>query len=566
MEFLRQKRIVLTFYLFLILFIPIIARLTNIQLTHGPEYARRALEQRSIKVVLEDIPRGDILDRNLKSLTGSGMPLKIVVFPSLMKKPQETAQHISEILSVNKKEIIRQFSKGSGILPYPLGPDQIRLIKQADLDGVMVLPVQQRYYNQPLAAHLIGHLGSISSVEKLKELSAFSEKEYQLNDLVGKMGLEKYYEQQLKATRPERLVRAYADAAGLLLKGMGIKLNTSEIDPGRQHVVTTIDYRMQEIVEQVMDEYVQRGAVVVMDVHTGDILAMASRPNFHPGRVAQMLDNASADTFVDHCISLYQPGSIFKVIVAAAALEEGIVTKDSIFTCLGDKSQLVKCWQDQGHGNITFARAFALSCNPVFAEVGLELGAEKLIEYAKKFGLENQDIIGYPVTFDERQDLHLISKPNNLVNSSIGQGPVLVTPVQLTAMMNTIINDGVYIPPRLVRELRKSDETIVERFAPGNSYKAVSPGTAAQLKEMLNMVVQEGVGQQAMIKNYGSAGKTGSAEVAGKETVNAWFSGYAPAQDPRYVATVLVEDGISGGETAAPVFRNIMEKLLNHNN
>ncbi|MBM7854044.1 penicillin-binding protein 2 [Desulfohalotomaculum tongense] len=562
MEYRRQKRMVLTFYLLLILFIPIIARLADVQLARGPEYARRALEQRSMKVVLEDIPRGDILDRNLKSLTGSGLQQKIVIFPSLMDDPQRVAESLAGILGEDTQKLIEQFARGSGTLPYPLGMEQIRLIKEANWRGVLVLPVRQRYYNQPLASHLIGHLGSISSPGKLEELSAASTKCYHLNDLIGQMGLEKYYEQQLKATRPERLVRAFADAAGTLLAGMGIKLETSAADPGRQHVVTTIDYRIQRVVERVMDKYVRCGAVVVMDVHTGDIVAMASRPNFHPARVSSQLETASPETFVDHCTALYQPGSIFKVIVAAAALEEGIVTEDTTFTCRGKNSKLVKCWYHPGHGTITFAEAFAQSCNPVFAQVGLQLGAGKIIDYARKFGLDNQTVIGYPVPEDKRQDLNLIAAPYNLVNSSIGQGPVLATPIQITAMMNTIINDGMYIPPRLVRELRKSDGTIVQRFAPGDSYKVISGATASQLREMLLLVVQKGGGRKALVQNYGSAGKTGSAEVEGQERVNAWFSGYAPVPNPRYVATVLVEQGISGSESAAPVFREIMEETL----
>ncbi|MTI81209.1 MAG: penicillin-binding protein 2 [Firmicutes bacterium] len=562
MDVLRQKRMVLTFYLFLILFIPIMARLVDIQLAHGSEYAHRALEQRSMKVVLEDIPRGDILDRNLKSLTGTGMPQKVVVFPSLLEDPQKSAETLADILGHNTEELIKHFSKGSGILPYPLRMEQVRQIKEAKQRGVMVLPVQQRYYNQPLATHVVGHLGSISSQQLMEKLSEDSGKTYQLNDMIGAMGLEKYYEQQLKATQSERLVRAFADAAGSFLEGMGIKLQTNRTDPGRQHVVTTIDRQVQQKVEQIMDEQVQRGAVVVMDVHTGDIVAMASRPNFHPEEVSEVLQTDSSYTFIDHGTSLYQPGSIFKVIVAAAALEEGLVNYNTTFICEGANDPLIRCWNHIGHGSISFSEAFAQSCNPVFAELGLKLGAEKLIDYARRFGMDNQEVIGYPVPIDNRQDLNSIGQGYNLVNSSIGQGPVMSTPVQITTMMNTIINDGIYIPPRLVRELRKTDGTIINRFIPGSSHKVISKETAHQVSELLTLVVQDGVGKKAKVTSYGSAGKTGSAEVAGQEKVNAWFSGYAPTQNPRYVVTVLVEQGISGGETAAPVFEKIMEQIL----
>lgn len=562
MDFLREKRIVKTFYLIIILFIPIIAQLAEVQIVQGPEYARKALEQRSITVVLEDIPRGDILDRNLKSLTGSEMQLRVVIFPNIMNEPYEVAAGLSSILGVYDHELLGYISGGSGTLPYNLRPEQIMRIQEQNWQGVMVLPVYHRYHNQPLASHVTGHLGQASSREALERMMALSEKRYNISDPVGLMGLEKYYEHHLKGTQPERSVRAFADAAGSYLAGMGFQLETNVVDHGRRHVVTTIDYRIQKIVEQVMDEQVERGAVVVMDVNTGDIVAMASRPNFHPAQVSSIIGSAPPDTFIDHCTSLYQPGSIFKVVVAVAALEEGLVTPDSTFVCLGENANYVRCWHKPGHGPISFAQAFADSCNPTFAELGLKLGAEKIIYYAQRMGLDKQDVIGYPIPADTRQDWSLIGQPYNLVNSSIGQGPVLATPVQLSSMINVIVNDGTYIPPRLVRDLRKTDGTVVERYAPGVSYKAISTSTARQMKELLTLVVDDGVGGQAMVPNYGSAGKTGSAEVQGQREANAWFSGYAPANNPRYVTTVLVVQGVSGGETAGPVFREIMEQVL----
>ncbi len=563
MNLFQQKRLVKTFYLLLILFIPIVVRLIDVQITHSPEYARRALEQQSVKVVLEDIPRGDILDRNHHSLTGSDTEERIIVFPDLMDDPLEVAKVLADIVGVKKEEVLKQIRAGSGILPYQLSLEQVEKIKEAAYDGVTVLPVEYRYYGQPLAVHVVGHLGSISSQEMLTELTAAADKPYALGDLVGQMGLEKYYEPYLKATAPERLVYTVADAAGNLLAGIGLKVEVERPDPKRCDVVTTIDYRIQQIVEKVMDENeIKQGAVVVMDVHNGDIVAMASRPNFHPAEVSRFMGKDSVNTFIDHCTALYQPGSIFKIVVAAAALEEGLVTLDSTFVCLGHNADLVSCWHHTGHGLITFKEAFAQSCNPVFAELALELGAEKIISYAQKLGLDNQTIIGYPYPEDTRQDLNKIAEPYNLVNSSIGQGPVLASPVQLTAMLNAVVNDGTYLPPRLVRELRTADGKVVKRFAVGNSNKAISAATAEQLRELLSFSVQEGVASKAMVAHFGSAGKTGSAELPGKTEVNAWFCGYAPLDRPRYAVTVLVEQGVSGGESAAPIFKEIIEQSL----
>jgi penicillin-binding protein 2 len=300
-----------------------------------------------------------------------------------------------------------------------------------------------------------------------------------------------------------------------------------------------------------------------MEAGTGDILAMAGRPGYNPARLEQYLGAGSDERLFDHCTALYQPGSVFKVVVAAAALEEGVVTPESRFTCRGDKESLIRCWKDTGHGDIDFSQAFAESCNPSFARVGLSLGAQRLIEYARRFGLDNQSVIGYPVPSDPRQDLKLIGAPYNLVNSSVGQGPVLVSPVQVSSMLNTIITGGIYREPRLVKEVRKYNGTADREFHPDQGKRAISPDTADKMRRLLELVIDEGTGKEAQAQDYTSAGKSGSAQIGnGKGPVNAWFTGYAPRVNPRYIVTVLVEQGVSGGESAAPVFREIMEQIL----
>lgn len=562
MDLLRQKRMVQIFYLFSLLFLLIIARLANVQLNYGAEYAYKALQQRTTQVVLETIPRGDILDRNLKSLTGSRLQQRVIIFPSLVVQPLVVKQALAAILGVETQAIAKQFTRGNTILPNILYSEQINQIQMQDWQGVMVLPVRCRYGQNPLAVHLVGHLGKISSWQMKAALTNVSGKPYQLNDLVGKTGLEKYYEHQLKATQPQRLVRAFTDATGSLLVGIGFETVLDIKDSGRQHLVTTIDYQTQQIVERVLDKHIRRGAVVVMDVRTGEIVALASRPDFHPAEIPGILETAPADTFVNHAISLQKPGSLFKVLVAAAAIEEGIATPNSIFTCQGKSSRLVPCWYSPGHGKITLKRAFAESCNPAFAQLGLKLGAENIIAYAGKFGLANQSITGYPYRADPRQDWQQVGELHNLVNSSIGQGPVLTTPVQLTAMLNTIANNGKYVQPRVIKARHNSDGEVIKHHQIDAGYQVISVDTALQMQKLLSLAVYDGVGHQAMVANHGSAGKTGSAEIDGQAGVSAWFSGYAPLDNPRYVTTVLVIQGESGGKTAAPVFREIMEQIL----
>ncbi|MCG9969085.1 penicillin-binding protein 2 [Pelotomaculum terephthalicicum JT] len=533
-----------------------------IQIRDGGKYAAMALEQGSIYVSLEDVCRGKILDRNLVSLTGGQEAERIVVFPSIIEK-EEVIRGLSEILDVPRTVLAGLLNGAPCYLPYQLSQAQVEAVKERGWKGVAVLPVNFRYGDRPLAAQVTGHLGKITSREELSTLSSESNKVYHYGDVVGKIGLESMYESELKGERPERSARVYRDAGGNILNGSVLTVEEGGRDGRRQDLVLTIDARIQQVVEDVMDNKAIKGAVVVMEAGTGDLLAMAGRPAFHPARVEDYLREGGGERFFDRCTALYQPGSIFKIVVAAAALEEGVAGTDSLFTCGGTKDNLIHCWNDAGHGSITFSRAFAESCNPAFARVGLSLGAQKIIGYAGKLGLDNQSVTGYPVTPDPRQDLSLIGEPYNLVNSSVGQGPVLVSPVQVTAMVNAVVSDGVYRVPRLVKEVRKSSGGAAEEFASDAGRQAIRPDTAAVLRDLLELATDEGAGKEASVPFYGSAGKTGSAQTGNsKQSVNAWFTGYAPRVNPRYIVTVLVEDGASGSESAAPVFREIMEQIL----
>ncbi|BAF59251.1 MAG: penicillin-binding protein 2 [Pelotomaculum sp.] len=562
MDILRQKRLVQIFFIFWLCFLGLIARLWLIQIRDGPVYSALALEQGSYWVSLEDAPRGKILDRNLVPIAGERREDRVVVFPMVMKDREEVARGLADVLQADFNEVRRRLEGGAGYLPYRVAPEQSAAIKERGWPGVLVLPVLFRYGERTLAAQTVGHLGKISSHDEFLRLKEQSKKIYHYGDMVGKTGLERYYEEELKGLRPLEAVRVFTDAAGRLLGGPSFYLEKQAEDRERRDLVLTIDGRIQKAVEDVMDRRVPGGAVVVMEAGTGDILAMASRPGFNPAVPGQGAAGGAGESFLDRCTALYQPGSIFKIAVAAAAIEEGIVKERSRFACRGEKDDMIRCWKDEGHGETDFAHAFAGSCNPAFAQIGLKLGALKLIEYAGRLGLDEQTVIGYPVPFDRRQDLRLIGEPYNLVNSSIGQGPVLVTPVQVASMLNAVVSGGIYRQPRLVMEVRQSGSS-VRQFLPDEGRPAISPETAARLRSLLELVVDEGVGREAQVDGCGSAGKTGSAQTGDAAgTVHAWFAGYAPRANPRYIAVVLIEGGASGGRSAAPVFKEIMEQIV----
>lgn len=558
-EIFRQQRLVHIFTLLAVCFFGLTGRLWYVQVSRGDLYRAMALEQVSSWVTLEEAARGDILDRNLLPLTGTREENRIILFPLAVDDKNEVSRGLAEILGTDVALIATFLAGEPSYLPFSPAPAQIQAILDKGWKGVMVLPVKMRYADRQLAAQVIGHLGKISSWQEFQELSAKSGKLYHFGDAVGKAGLEKYYEEALKGLWPQKSVRVFADARGSLLGGPQFFIDERVGDSARQDLVLTLDARIQQVVEDVMDARVGKGAVVVMEAGSGDILALASRPGFH----VMPEDNGNvSENYFDHCSALYQPGSIFKLVVAAAAIEEGLFTPTSRFTCTGEKDRLVPCWNKDGHGQLDLQKAFADSCNPVFARVGLALGADKVIAYTRRLGLDNQAIAGYPVQDDPRQDLNLISAPYNLAGCSVGQGPVLVTPVQIAAMTNAIVSDGIYQTPRLVKEFRNSAGKSAEVAKP-EEVRAISSQTAAVMRSFMEAAVKQGTGQGAFIPVNGSAGKTGSAQTGNSDgLVNAWFTGYAPLAQPRYIITVLVEEGESGSESAAPVFKEIMKQIL----
>lgn len=563
MQIKRQGRMVVAFLTISFCLLALLLRLAYIQLEQADKLSLMAMARDTAMLSLEDYLRGDILDRNGHSLTGSYLANRVAIFPFAVADKDRAAEELARILNVRPSVLDRYFKGELKYLPFDITPAQAETIRQKFSFGITVLPVKHRYGPDPLAPHITGHLGKIPSPQTLQVLNSQGQKTYNYGDWIGVMGLEKYYEYQLKGHVPVREAHALVDARGRLIGENILRVNNNRLDPGRHDVVTTIDIEVQQVVEKVLDRRVQKGAVVVMRPNSGDILACASRPDFNPAPAKISVDDQKKGAYINRATSFFQPGSLFKITLACAALEEGLKGTDTVFFCDGAKDTPIRCWYSPGHGEISLHDAVVNSCNPAFVQLGEKLGAGIIIEYARKLGLGNNSIIGLPDATGRRQNLKAIAAPFNLANSSIGQGPVLVTPVQLTAMMNVIVSGGYYYQPRIVRELSTANNEAI-RFPSPAGERVISQSTAGALREMLEDVTRVGVGRNAFIEPCGSAGKTGSAQVRTEngETINAWFSGYFPLDEPRYVITVLVQDGESGGDTAAPVFKEIARELM----
>ena len=564
-----KNRTVILFWVFTVIFCSLAGHLAYIQFYEGGRLSSQALSQQTQLISLERPPRGRILDRDMEPLTYSRTVSRIIVIPWAVTDKDKEIKVLAEILDMEAAELTKYFSLRAEMISRDLTKVEAEKLKHLKLPGIVVSTIVIRNRKPSLATHMLGFLG-------IGE---------QMGSWVGKMGIESAYDTDLRGSVPRSALRVYLDAKGRMIGGLGYQVEDTQTDRERKNVVLTIDKQIQEVVEKVLDQAgVTEGAVVVMEAGTGDIVAVSSRPDYFLGETAHSTDDGKDDSintgglspaavtgqvynsgqaqgsYLNRALLGYQPGSVFKVVVTAAVLEEEIIDPEETFLCVGDRDEIIKCYLNEGHGLLTFSEAVAYSCNPVFARAGLKLGTAKLIEYAKRFGLDSADITGYQ-TVDTEKKIARIAQKYNLVNASLGQWPVEASTVQITAMMNTIAGNGIYVQPRLVQMIVRDDGSIERIIAMEKGHRAVSEKTAQKVREMLEGVTRNGTGKQAWVDKWGSAGKTGSAQ-AGAEQIDAWFSGYAPLVKPKYVATVLVTGGESGGRTAAPIFREIMEAIL----
>lgn len=328
-------------------------------------------------------------------------------------------------------------------------------------------------------------------------------------------------------------------------------------------IVLSIDVNLQRLASRLLGN--RRGAVVAMEPSTGRILAMASNPGFDPSRVDAdwiSLRKDPASPLLNRAAQgLYPPGSVFKVITAAGAINKNPGTTRRIFDAPGYITIEGRRIEDkQAGGKLDFAQAFARSSNFVFATLGIEQGAESLVTTARDFG------IGRPVPFDLPDEQGNLPDPQGLsklelAESAIGQGRILVTPLKMAMVAAAIANNGKVMAPTLVDEVRDSGGTLIKSTQPRPLWTAVNKGIADVLTTVMTLTVNEGTGTAAAIRGVRVAGKTGSAQNPHGQT-HAWFIGFAPAEQPRVAVAVIVENAGAGGREAAPIAGQIMKTVI----
>ncbi|MDF2660710.1 MAG: penicillin-binding protein [Paenibacillus sp.] len=588
----QQRRIWFGLLAITVVMAAMIGRLGWIQVIDAGSFSRREIDlignsvaQREYGIEL-DSGRGHFVDRSGRPLTGEQVKA-LVVFP-VKRTEEENEAALNGIPSIlgadreawrefyNRPAVPKMWSDPVTGQPVPLSDRQINRIAQLAVPGLEVMHTVRRYPADAVAKHLIGFIGE--NPERIGALYAkqLSRGSLSLSSRIGAAGLEKTMETYLQGAG-KTSVSLFTDGLNRPLAGLDVRLIRPNNPYYPLQIGTTIDRDVQEGVERILEKAgIASGSAVVLDADNADVIAMASRPDFDPYRIV------SGDaSWGNKALKAVTPGSVFKTVVAAAALEEGVVQPGETFECSGSFGKYgLKCWLHGGHGTLTFEEAYAQSCNVVFAKVMQRLSGAKLQETAQRLGLELQ--VGWHTEgkgafgwsqFDgeERGQIFDGRKPSEdegiRVQTAIGQRDVLVSPLQAANLVVTLLHGGEVQSPRVVRDIRFRTGTIVQSFPERNAEvpaDGISKRTADKVTSWMRQVVLSGTGTPLKQAKWNVAGKSGTAQTtaAGQAAVHQWFVGYGPIERPKYaVAVVALNEPENGANRATRAFREIMDLL-----
>lgn len=551
-----KKRLVFVLLSGVLIFLIISIRLGYVQFVLGDMLTDRAKNSWNREIPFEP-KRGEILDRNGVSLATNMSAPTVYVIPRQVENPQETAEKLANLLNASVEEIYKRITKKSSIERIPEGRkisnEKAKEIRDLNLKGVYIAEDSKRHY--PFGAYL-SHVLGFTGI-----------------DNQGLMGLELSYDEELAGKRGS--VQFYSTAKGERMENMADEY-VPPVDG--LDLILTIDSRIQTIIERELDnaeaQYNPEGMIAIaMNPNTGEILAMASRPNFDPAEYQEVppeIYNRNLPIW-----STYEPGSTFKIITLAAALEEGKVDlENDHFYDPGHievAGSHLHCWKSGGHGAQTFLEVVENSCNPGFVELGNRLGKEKLFKYIHDFGFGKKT--GIDLAGEGTGILFSLDRvgPLEQATTSFGQG-VSVTPIQQVAAVSAAINGGILYQPYIAKELvdPKTGE-VVMRKTPVAKRRVISEETSKELRYALESVVANGTGRNAFVDGYRVGGKTGTAQKA-KDGVYlennhiVSFIGFAPADDPQIVVYLAIDNPKGtiqfGGTVAAPIVGKIIDDSM----
>jgi penicillin-binding protein 2 len=513
----------------------------------------------SIRLININAPRGIIYDRNNKIIADNRLGLGIFIVPQELKDFNSEIKKLSEILGVPESLLIRNYRRN---YEAPFAPCELLknaskreaiLIEESKLDmpGVLVkeAPLRRYLYGGALA-HVMGYIGEIDRCE-LELLEKYG---YSVKDWIGKDGVEKIADVFLRGK--DGGMQIQVDNRGRQVRVLNFKKPKKGKD-----IYLTIDAALQEYIWKMMKE--KKGAAIFMDVNNGEILALLSTPSYDPNNsISKVLDDEDAPLLNRAIMGQYPPGSLFKIIIGLAGVESKKARPETTFVCNGKLNigkDAFHCWNRDGHGHMNLENAIIESCNVYFYNFGILLGSEKILEFAKEFGLGKKtgielsgEIEGFvPSRLWKRMVEDKRWYTGDTANLSIGQGYLLVTPLQVVRVIAAIANGGALLEPHVLKGRGLASVPIIK----------IEKKNLDFIRRAMKGVVEKGSGTgfRAWSSIVSISAKTGTSQAGEGLRSHAWFGGFAPSVDPEISFVVFLEHGGSGGDTAAMIAKKAVE-------
>ena len=557
----HKKKILVVFTCAFLILTGLIGRLVYLMVFDAEYYQKRAedLHKRERKI---KAARGEIVDRNGVVLATNKTVCTISVIHSQIKEPERVTEILAKELEMDQAEVRKRVEKVSSMEKVKTNVEKEvgDKIREYNLDGVKVDEDYKRYYPyDSLASKVLGFTGG---------------------DNQGIIGLEVKYEETLKGSNGTILTTT--DARGIELDAVA----EGRIEPvAGKTLEISMDYNIQKYCEQAAEKVMREKqadgvSILLMNPQNGEILSMVNVPEFNLNDPFELntgeelegekLQDALNAMWRNRCINdTYEPGSTFKIITSAACLEEGVVTPEDTFSCPGYRmveDRRIRCHKVGGHGSETFVQGIQNSCNPVFIDIGLRLGAERFYDYFQQFGL--LDLTGIDLPGEAGTIMHQVENIGlvELATISFGQS-FQVTPVQMAVTVSSIINGGRRVTPHFGKAVLDREGNVLETLSYEERSGVVSEKTSKTMQTLLEGVVANGSGKNAYIEGYSIGGKTATSQTLPR-SANKYISsfiGFAPAEDPQVLGMVVIHNpqGIYyGGTIAAPVLRSIFDNVL----
>ena len=557
----HKKKILVVFTCAFLILTGLIGRLVYLMVFDAEYYQKRAedLHKRERKI---KAARGEIVDRNGVVLATNKTVCTISVIHSQIKEPERVTEILAKELEMDQAEVRKRVEKVSSMEKVKTNVEKEvgDKIREYNLDGVKVDEDYKRYYPyDSLASKVLGFTGG---------------------DNQGIIGLEVKYEETLKGSNGTILTTT--DARGIELDAVA----EGRIEPvAGKTLEISMDYNIQKYCEQAAEKVMREKqadgvSILLMNPQNGEILSMVNVPEFNLNDPFELntgeelegekLQDALNAMWRNRCINdTYEPGSTFKIITSAACLEEGVVTPEDTFSCPGYRmveDRRIRCHKVGGHGSETFVQGIQNSCNPVFIDIGLRLGAERFYDYFQQFGL--LDLTGIDLPGEAGTIMHQVENIGlvELATISFGQS-FQVTPVQMAVTVSSIINGGRRVTPHFGKAVLDREGNVLETLSYEERSGVVSEKTSKTMQTLLEGVVANGSGKNAYIEGYSIGGKTAASQTLPR-SANKYISsfiGFAPAEDPQVLGMVVIHNpqGIYyGGTIAAPVLRSIFDNVL----